>query len=547
MITTFIGEIFMNVVPLTIKETFEQDFFQDEFDIVAGKGGLNHTIDSVSVMEVADFIHFDLGENLFVLTTFSFCKTGNCDMIDTFRALVQKNISGILVKLNRFFDSLPDVFYAIADEYNVPVITTTSDVPFRDIINRISTNIISSQMDTIMMMNDMYKNLYSSLINNHSVERYIDLLNIPKDTYFYVKLDDTIVYESTSGSDLEIDQMTKKIEHINVDSRNSSKQYDSYYKVVKEDKELLVFPIGGINNSSGRIVVDETDHSIPNILIMAFTQLASYLSIKLTEHRLSQEERINNNSRIYSDLIESTNMTHDRALNLLHLGGYGNFPVYRILHISIDVVSNSAFDILKNRYAAIFNEENDQRFISLHSNGFSIIYGKRSSMQKDDDMLNDFIDRLHQILKKEKPSYRIGVSQPFNDYAKIRIAHNQAKQTTQISAKIREFQDVTQYEDIWEVDMLRILNNAPQIANLEEKVIQPLIEYDQTHQLDLIGTLGESIQTDSLKDVANNLFIHSTTLRYRYERIEQITGYNFLTNKGKFVLTCAYFVLMLNH
>lgn len=533
----------MNAVPSTIEETFNQDFFQDKFEIVAGKDGSHKSIHSVSVMEVADFVNFDLGDNLFVLTTFSFCKTGSCDMVDTFQALAEQNIAGLLVKLNRYYQELPPAIYDIANQYKIPVITTHNDIPFRDIITEISKNIINTQMETIVMMNDMYKNLYHSLISNHTIEKYIDLLNIPDDLYYYVKLEGNIVYESNSNNEFEID----KINHIKIDAQEASKSYDSYYTVKKEDRELIVFPIGGINNFSSRIVIDKTKREIPHILIMTFTQLASYLSIKFTEYRLSQEEKINNNSRIYSTLIESPHTNHDKALNLLHLGGYANYPAFQLIYVHIDIASNSAFEVIKNKYSAVFNEENEQRFISLHSNGFSLIYGKRSTFQKEDEAFDRFIKRLNDILNQEESSFKIGISQIFNDYAKVWLAHDQAKRTTLISTKIKEFREVNYYDDIWEVDMLRALNNSNQVTSLEDNVIQPLIDYDQTHQLGLIETLGESIQTESLKDIANNLFIHTTTLRYRYERIEKITGYNFLTNKGRFVLTCAYFVYMLNH
>ncbi|MGP6138653.1 MULTISPECIES: PucR family transcriptional regulator [unclassified Jeotgalibaca] len=536
----------MNLVPVTIKETLEQTFFKNGFKVVAGKSGINNLIQSVSVMEVVDFVKFDLGKDLLILTTFSFCEKGGEGTVAIFRALAEKGISAIVVKLNRFVEKLPDEFFDIGNEFGIPVIICDSTIPFREIINEVSKKIINSQLDTIVSMNQMYKNLYRSLISNHTTEKFIESLQISDEIHFYVKLEGSIVYDSKSNTKIEISEMTKKIERIDTSTQASSESYDDYYEVQKEDRVLLVYPIGGANHTFGKIIVDTKDVCITSLIKIAFTQMASYLTIKLTEHRLSQEEKINNNSRIYNDLLDNTNFSNQRALNLLHLGGFGNYSAYHLIYVSIDISSYSSFEVLKNTYTSIFYEEAPNHFISLHSNGFCIIYGMKNNLQTNNSDFEKFISRLKELFDSEDYPYKIGISNIFTDYSKISSAHRQAKRTTFISQKVKQYSETIFYNEIWEVDMLRNLHNSPQINNLREQVIQPLIEYDQTHQLDLIGTLAECIQTDSLKEIADNLFIHTTTLRYRLDRIDKITGYNYLTNKGKFVLTCAYFLYMLD-
>lgn len=81
---------------------------------------------------------------------------------------------------------------------------------------------------------------------------------------------------------------------------------------------------------------------------------------------------------------------------------------------------------------------------------------------------------------------------------------------------------------------------------MKENVIQPILEYDSCHQVKLMDTLEAVVLKESLKEVAEDLFIHITTLRYRLEKIETVTGYNYQINRGKFILTMAYFAYILD-
>lgn len=531
---------------ITVQDTFSKPYFVNRFHLIAGKDGLHNKISHVSVMEVPDFAKHDLGQNLFVLTTFSFCKDNESKMIEILKSLIKKNISGILVKLNRFITRLPDEVIQIANRSNFPIYTIEDDIPFREIITEISKNIINDQYDTIELMNAMYKNLYNSLINKVTLEEFIEKLQIQPLIQYYVFTNGQISYNSNPDNSLDIETIHRILDEFNQKFSREKGTFEEYYELVFQDKKYMIFPIAGARNNFGKIIVEIKDIPITSFNKMAFTQLAGYLSIKLARNKLSLEEKLNTNSRIYSDIIGNPSIDNVQAMNLLHSAGFGNYNLFRILHISIDVSSYASIEQLKNNNPNIFYSESKEMFISSHSHGFSIIFGLDNKNKERQAIIEYFIDQLKIILKKEKLIFKIGVSNEFDDYGKLSIAHDQGKMTTFISKRLGQYDQTNYYHDLWEVDMIRQLTTLDKIEEIRDKVILPLIEYDKSHQLDLLGTLEACIQEESLKKVAENLYIHITTLRYRLGRIQILTGYDFLTNKGRFILTCAFFIYMLD-
>jgi PucR family transcriptional regulator, purine catabolism regulatory protein len=60
-----------------------------------------------------------------------------------------------------------------------------------------------------------------------------------------------------------------------------------------------------------------------------------------------------------------------------------------------------------------------------------------------------------------------------------------------------------------------------------DDVLGPLIRYDASHKLGLVRTLSVFLnERESLKQAARRLHVHTNTVSYRLQRIEQLTPLN---------------------
>ena len=78
-------------------------------------------------------------------------------------------------------------------------------------------------------------------------------------------------------------------------------------------------------------------------------------------------------------------------------------------------------------------------------------------------------------------------------------------------------------------------------ANLfRTRIINPILEYDAQSKSELWHTLEVSSTGKTLDQVAQDLHIHISTLRYRLQKIETITSYNFFNQNDRIKLYMAY-------
>lgn len=131
---------------ITVSQLCKLPLFKEGFRLISNPGeGLNRGVQNVTVMEVPDFVEFELGEELFVLTTLYSFRDDLDLACTTLQKLCQKNVSAIGVKVDRFVHAIPKGIIDIADQYHVPLFTIEKFVAFRDVIKTISAEIINEQ------------------------------------------------------------------------------------------------------------------------------------------------------------------------------------------------------------------------------------------------------------------------------------------------------------------------------------------------------------------------------------------------------------------
>mgnify|MGYP003375648555 FL=1 len=87
------------------------------------------------VMEAPDF-HFDsLAAHVFILTTLSAHHDSLEEINRIIRGLCEANVAAIGIKLGRFINEIDPSTIEIVQEYNVPLITFSQNVLFREILS----------------------------------------------------------------------------------------------------------------------------------------------------------------------------------------------------------------------------------------------------------------------------------------------------------------------------------------------------------------------------------------------------------------------------
>jgi DNA-binding PucR family transcriptional regulator len=146
------------------------------------------------------------------------------------------------------------------------------------------------------------------------------------------------------------------------------------------------------------------------------------------------------------------------------------------------------------------------------------------------EQAHDTIEALRTAAQSLAPGLRaerlaIGVSGAADGAAALPGAAIQARHTHFAASALTEPTAVISSADLASHVLLLASVGADARQSFRSRLLGPLIEYDQGHNADLIATLDTFLRcSGSWQRCAVEMHVHVNTLRYRLQRVEQLTG-----------------------
>lgn len=533
-------------VAIRIKNLQNLKVFKHSIYLVAGKNGINKNVQSITVMEVEDFTEFHLGEGLFVLTTFSTSADDPKKMEKIFLNLIQKNISGIGIKINRFLKKIPLSLIRLANKFSTPLFLIEKEVPFRTVITDVTSLIINQQFETIKSLNDQYEDLYTSILKGEDLGFYLQQIgrSLSCNCFCFSHTDELLEqYIQTTPENTEllfqfIHSLMNEPEKV-WEIIGSGEKY-----LANPTGEFFVFPCIAYNKILGYFAVQHLNH-FNSEAMMNVKQITSFLSIKLMEDAIKKESETKFKIQLANDLFFNTNLNEDTIRGKLNVLGLSPEEYYYLVYIEPSNQTQNHYNIinssyLKDKISLFLETHNFNYLISDISDGYYILLTfEHHSRFNDTTILKESLNKLAKII--EIPfGFKIGCSQKESRLVDISNALKSAQNSILIGKELYPEESIYYYEDYFEIRIIMGLLNTKEHDLIRSRIIEPLEKYDKKYKSHLLDTLETCLKTPSLQEASKSLFIHSSTLRYRLEKIHELTGANFFTNLGRYSLTNAF-------
>jgi sugar diacid utilization regulator len=82
--------------------------------------------------------------------------------------------------------------------------------------------------------------------------------------------------------------------------------------------------------------------------------------------------------------------------------------------------------------------------------------------------------------------------------------------------------------------LLPHMRDPAELRRFYEETVRPLAAYDEQYETDLLGTLSTFLECDAnVNATAARLFTHRHTIRYRFERVRELTGLDVSSSDGR--------------
>ncbi len=452
----------------------------DNIFLIAGHKGLEKTVSQIAVMEVPDFHIGKYEPGLFLLSTLYCFKDDPALMAQAFNIMADQEISGILLKLDRFIAEAPSEIIQIAEEKQIPLFVAGKDIKFRNVIfsviSKICNSLVASSSDDTLQ-----DNLFNTALSEQSIPDVLKFIGNEFKAGCCCLLPTAKILTHYSSDPDEImaifPELVEQIKNI----QSLTGKAGLFYTLSNgntllpcvADKQIL-----GFLWIKTVLPLNERDR-------LFLKQMTLFLSFGLLKQFLSFEKMHNTRSSVVDDLVFRPEHSGQSTRERLHLLGFHVSDQYCIAFIK-----TYSSDEKKNLLIQSVLSESVEQLLKgslLHTlpDGIILIasFANCHPSQK--------LKVLKILIKKIASSIAIighadiGVSGIQTDFGSLSKAYMAARLMIQYGNVFAPAQHQYFYDDFLEFRTIAHVLNTEEHCYIRNNIITPILEYDSHYSSDL--------------------------------------------------------------
>lgn len=262
---------------------------------------------------------------------------------------------------------------------------------------------------------------------------------------------------------------------------------------------------------------------------VAVHHLVTILTLKLVQDRIAQsvEERMKRD--LVKDLLNGNYHSSDDFLERANNLGFDLREPHQLMVIDIEDInkpnksepsSESRRSVIQfivdmaqlEGYSFLWGILNEQLLMLLPNKGF------------DPESLTNYLQtKVKHSLPERSVSFGIGrITTGLDD---VRVSYHEANMALNVGKKFQKTKNgLYRYHALGVYQLLFTINNETEMFRFAEEVLGSLLRYSSEKQSGLLETLKVYVESGFNKALAcEKLYIHINTLKYRLERIQEIT------------------------
>lgn len=506
----------MNTRGITLRELMQLPILSTA-RVVSGEQGLDRVVRFVDIMEVPDLTGW-VSEGVMLLTTAYSIRHDPSLLTELIHTLDRLGAAALAIKPARFLKEIPEAAIQASNACGLPIVEIPPEIPYTDITQPVMELLLGRQAMLLRRAEEVYRTLTTMVLENSGIQAVSDnVADFLKAPVALVDNDMRIIVSSPSNFDWT-ERESPLSWSINVDRRLVAKllvdkeQLDDMEEVGIEQARL-VFALELMRKK----VAEDTEFRLRGNFIDEL--LTPPLPTRHEVERRARQLGMNPEHLWEVAVIEGETAPKEETLTRLldrEARRRGVLP-------HVEFRSNRAVLFLPTPEARRFTADIDE----TETWGATL-----------EGWLLDKNEGL--------AGYRTGMGTS-EQLWNIHTSYNEARKALSISRRLGQGTGgiITRYEEV-EVYHLLEATSGPGFADLFERKLGKLRQYDQDHDSNMLLTFYHYLECrGSLIETANSLYIHRNSVKYRLERIRDITGFDLNDPREQFVchLCLIYYYL----
>lgn len=517
---------------MRIYELLRLEIFQNS-QLLTGEIGLENEIESVMILEALDIEKWSRKNQLILTSLYAF-ENLELPAIEAFFQKVRGiGVSGLVVKVDRLINRVPDWLLSFCGKYQLPLIKIKKDVTYEQIVLAIYQPILNHQSHVLKTYYEVRQRFNRLTRNFSSYEQIMTEFYrmIQKDCLLLLPEQKLTLNFGTLPHELVV---TKRVQMpIGEFSKNHYELLTLFSH--SESKEYLALQTNIANNFSSEctLLVHEGENGLKETDLMIIENLIDVIQERLQMDFLIKKDRYTRLNNLADAILQNTPNNLDELASLLKEAKIDYYPYYQGVAFATKNLSDEEKRNLRNK---LRNLRTHTLFFE-HHNYSLILYNLKDA---------------NRCLTKEEIHQQI--KDFFRQNNNLVIATSSLKPKEMIKEILIDCLDTLRFNqqylianivDVHDLGIFRYFiaeENLAAVANL----IPPSLVTLQLHQPELFNTLFAFFQNNrNYKQTSETMYLHAKTIRYRIDRIQDLLSLDLNNNLQTMNIEIATYLLHL--
>ncbi|MGG1658462.1 PucR family transcriptional regulator [Brevibacillus sp. NRS-1366] len=536
---------------LTIKDLLQIKSI-DGIKIIAGEQGINNVVSIVNIMENPDAFDW-LSSNELLLSTGYIFKDNEELQNKIIKELAEINCSGLCIKMQRYFDQIPQNMIDLANKYGLPLLA----LPFEYTLSKVIAIINEKASGRYDLLNrktlDMHNTLFrialegggiarisselAETINNPILilDRDWNLLHYTEVSQNHVPLKSCLTLtqnrhvftrEFTESIPKNISQIKKSIKRI--------------YQMKDQEIKCRILPVAVANHIYGYIVVWQTVRELTEFDYIVLEQASTIVALDRIKTREIEEVKLKIRQDFFDDLLTGKITSIDSIQTLCDLHGLKSTYMYYCAIINIEPVElENLKDMVDRKYELDriakkcvdivydFSSTAPGEITCFYRNNrIIILIGQNESKPpiSISEAKQFAFDVCGTLLEKiKKTTFYMGIGRQYKTITSLHKSFSEAHEAIRLMQKFDSKGNVSHFDDY---SVYHFLDSNIKDMELEDfflKQLGKIYEHDHAFGTSFMNTLENYFtHNQNVSEAAKAMFIHRNTFIYRIDKIKEI-------------------------
>lgn len=518
--------------------------------VLAGAGGLDRAVTSVTVGEVPDIADWLSGGEIVFSTMFAL--TNDTDRQRDFcRRIMAAGASALFVKPTRFVGSFPLDVLEIAEKRDFPIVEVPLEIRWTRIMEEAMGLLINRQASLLEKSQEIHRDLLEVVINGGgwtevagAAARLIDKPVLVLD----VSLEPLGVSADFPWPGAELHRLLDR-PAVRAQFDGLARFPNKLLHLVEEGvPPLFAVPIVVSHSCLGYVCTVTEHHELEEMERVALEHAATVAAVEMAREQVRFETEVRLKGDFVDDLIGGRFSSEDSLLRRASFLGCDLSHGATVMVADVDefertmaarMLNENEVQNLKarffNRCTRVVSEVEPLSLVSLKSDRVIIFLPGPTAV--DPRSMERLTSRIQSLGREVADlSVSVGVSRFIADLAGLHKAFEEALAALKVGRKLQGLGSVMHFEGVGSYKLLLSIweHDPEELRALYQETIDPVDRYDRQTASQLLLTLTTFFGNDeNLSKTAQDLFAHRHTIRYRLQKIAELTGLSVFKSEDK--------------